>query len=201
MKCRVRPELKVTVKNREELDGVSVVVTDLEIASNCCNESELTELDLSGCPFLQRLTVGDDCCMNVDRVVIERLNRLETIKVGERSFTLSKTICPKEENQNRSLHLKNCSHLLSLEVGDHSFSDYYVMKMKHLPSLQTIRIGKYGFCYAADAHFVGMCDVAMSEIELPSLEIIELGELGLCWCHSIRFEGMDCLSMNHSRPS
>ena len=75
---------------------------------------------------------------------IDGLNRLKTIKIGNKSFTQKKNDCPFGE-KSKSFHILNCESLESIQIGRYSFSDYAgEFELKNLPHLQSIQIGSIG---------------------------------------------------------
>ena len=135
---------------------IPCTVEELSIADDCCNDESITSFTLYWLYSLRILIVGDYCFKNVTRFDIDGLNRLESIKIGEYSFSLD------SDEKNREFHLKNCSNLKSLVIDDYSFRDYYVMELNNLPKLQSIKIGIGNthnancFRYVAEAHFIGI---------------------------------------------
>ena len=75
---------------------------------------------------------------------IDGLNRLKTIKIGNKSFTQKKNDCPFGE-KSKSFHILNCESLESIQIGEWSFSDFAGdFELKNLPQLQSIQIGTIG---------------------------------------------------------
>ena len=106
----------------------------------------MTVLDLSKYPKLKSVTIGDESFMYVNEVIITGLNELESVVIGENSFTMMKDSFG--NNSTRSFHLKNCPVLKELKIGNYTFSDYSVCETKSVPSVETIEIGDYSFRYA-----------------------------------------------------
>ena len=72
--------------------------------------------------------------------------------IGEKSFTMKKD--SSGNNANRKLYVKNCDALKELKIGYYSFSDYSVIEIENVNSLELIEIGKvnresYIFLYAS----------------------------------------------------
>ena len=120
--------------------------TSIVIDSNKCNEESVTVLDLSKYPKLKSVTIGDNCFMYTNEVIITGLNELESVVIGENSFTMMKDSFG--NNSTRSFHLKNCLVLKELKIGDYSFSNYTVCETESIPSVETIEMGDYSFRYA-----------------------------------------------------
>ena len=144
----------VSVRSVGGLKNANCYVGVIVIASNCCNDSELSVLDLSRFVNLSELKVGDDCFKNVNEVKVIGLNRLERVVIGENSFTKKKMDRPESLNPNRHFYLKNCERLRELKIGRYSFSDYSVCEIENVPSLEVIEMGEliedsYNFLFAS----------------------------------------------------
>ena len=85
--------------------------------------------------------------MNVNDYVIDGLNHLKSLKIGNNSFTHLKSDGEWNNdianNEFRSFSILNCGELESIEIGEYSFSDYGGgFELKNLPKLSTIKIGE-----------------------------------------------------------
>ena len=122
------------------------------IASKCCNEMQVKEVNLEWFVSLKVFEVGDDCFENVDEVKLIGLNQLERVVIGKNSFTKHKDWYGNDPN--RHFYLKNCERLRELKMGCYSFSDYTVCEIENVPSLEVIEMGElngysYNFFYAS----------------------------------------------------
>lgn len=154
-----RPSVPVNfiVKNRNDFNSIPLMVSELVVNSKCCNESDLTEFNLSRFVNLKSVEVGDECFMSVEKVNVIGLSRLERVIVGKKSFTAKKKGRPKE-NKNREFHLVDCESVIELVIGCFSFSDYSVCHLRNLNGLKSISIGdRYeSYCfYYSDCHLIG----------------------------------------------
>ena len=136
----------------DDLKNASISILVIVIASNCCNERELSVLDMSRFMNLRELKVGDECFENVNEVKLMGLNRLESMVIGKNSFTKKKNSCG--NNPNRHFYLKNCWRLREVKMGRYSFSDYSVCEIENVPSLRVIEMGQLdewsaNFCHAS----------------------------------------------------
>ena len=71
--------------------------------------------------------------------------------IGMNSFTKKNS---SGNNANRKLYVKNCDALKELKIGRYSFSDYSVIEIENVNSLELIEIGgmmysSYNFGYAS----------------------------------------------------
>ena len=72
--------------------------------------------------------------------------------IGENSFTKYKG--SSGNNANRKLYVKNCDALKELKIGYYSFSDYSLIEIENVNSLELIEMGdmdslSYNFYYAS----------------------------------------------------
>ena len=135
-----------------DLKNANCFVGVIVIASNCCNDGELSVLDLSRFVNLRELIVGDECFENVKEVKLIGLSQLERVVIGMNSFTKEKNRWAMDSN--RHFYLKNCERLRELKIGCYSFSDYSVCEIENVPSLEVIEMGElniesWNFYYAS----------------------------------------------------
>ena len=126
----------VNVRNVEDLKNASISILVIVIASNCCNERELSVLALSRFMNLRELKVGDECFEKVNEVKWIGLNQLERVMIGTHCFRKSLNCDP-----SRRFYLKNCERVRELTIGIWSFSDYSVCEIENVPSLEEIEMG------------------------------------------------------------
>ena len=131
----------VNVRNVRDLKNANCFVGVIVIASNCCNESELSMLDLSRFVNLRELKVGDKCFKYVDEVKLIGLKELESVVIGKNSFTKNNNYWFGND-PNRHFYLKNCERMRDLKIGRYSFFDYSVCEIENVPSLEVIEMGK-----------------------------------------------------------
>ena len=129
-------ELVSEIHNGDELKTLTVNMEVIIIVSHCCNESNVVDLDLSCFSNLRKLIVGDECLKNVQEVKLIGLSELETVVVGENSFTKAKC------DRNRHFYLRNCERLRKLKIGSGSFNDFFVCEIDNTPSLEVIEMGQ-----------------------------------------------------------
>ena len=144
--------MRVRVSDGREWESVDCRVSELVIASNCCNEEEVTKMDLGRLVSLKVFEVGDECFENVNEVKLIGLSKLERVVIGKNSFTKEKN----DANNDPSLHfyLKDCERLKELKMGCCSFEYYSVCEIENVPSLEVIEMGElnewsFNFKYAS----------------------------------------------------
>ena len=103
-------------------------------------------------PELKSIEVGDECFENVEEVKMIGLNQLESVVIGQNSFTKKKNNYGNDPN--RHFYLKNCKRVRELKIGYCSFSDYTVCEIENVPSLEVIEMGglygnSYNFSHAS----------------------------------------------------
>ena len=130
-------DVRVRVSDLMRWKNIDCSVTKLVIASNCCNEEEVTKMDLFRFVCLKVFEVGDDCFGNVDEVKLIGLNQLERVEIGKHCFRRNT-----EKNPNRHFYLKNCERVRELKIGCGSFRDYSVCEIENNVSLEVIEMGE-----------------------------------------------------------
>ena len=117
-------------------EPLNIGIKHLKLTDNCV----LADWDVSLLLNLESIEIGNKCFRSVKTFKIDGLNRLKTIKIGNNSFTKKKNRCRNDES--KSFHILNCESLESIQIGQHSFSDYAgEFELKNLPQLQSIQIG------------------------------------------------------------
>ena len=149
--------IRYTVNGRTSLLNMPWYVTSLTVTGNTCNDNNLYVVDLSSFKLLRSVLTGSSCFRYVVVFSIEGLNWLESVSIGDRSFTES---CGSGSSfEGSHFHIVNCPRLKSLSIGYCSFSRYNGFELAKLPQLQTISIGIGGsdvcFSGATEAVFKG----------------------------------------------
>ena len=123
----------------------------ITIGSNKCN-GDNDRIDLSKYVNLKNVSIGNDCFYYQDVLNLTGLHSLERVMIGEKSFTRNKY--SGENDANRKLYVKNCDALKELKIGRYSFSDYSLIEIENVNSLEVIEMGEvndfsYNFLYAS----------------------------------------------------
>ncbi|KAK8825679.1 hypothetical protein WA577_000849, partial [Blastocystis sp. JDR] len=201
----------VSVKCVEDLKNANCYIGVIVVASNCCNERELSVLDLSRFVNLRELRVGDECFDNVKEVKLIGMNQLERVVIGQMCFANDDDDdddsddddddddSDDDDNLSRRFYLKNCERLRELKMGRYSFYDYSVCEIENVPSLEVIEMGELdeessNFYYASlelknlpslKSLLFGFCafdDCSRAVFEnLPELTSIRLGSGAFCF--------------------
>lgn len=113
-------------------------IRGLHILSNCLN-SGLVTLDISRFPSLKTLQIDSNSCRSVEVLLVQDEEKLQTIKVGEDSFTQcdrEKNTPDSKENESiikqmkKKMVVKNNSVLTSIVIEKGAFSDYSRLFLK-----------------------------------------------------------------------
>ena len=123
-------------------------ISNLVIGGSSCPFANVTTFDLSVYPSLKSLSVGGDAFKYVNELIVIGLSELESVEIGETSFTKYKDLNPGQD-PNRHFYLKNCPKLKSLKMGRYSFSDYTVCEIENVNALEVIEMGGSNFYYAS----------------------------------------------------
>ena len=114
-------------------------VETITVGYNKCNEAN-DRIDLSKYFNLKNVSIGNECFFYQDVLNLTGLHSLERVMIGENSFTMNKNYY--ENDANRKLYVKNCDALKELKIGGYSFSDYSVIEIENVNSLELIEIGE-----------------------------------------------------------
>ena len=115
------------------------------------------------------IVIGDECFFHVQRFTLDSLPQLRTIKIGINSFT--KKLNGWEENKSRSFNISNCTSLISITIGQYSFSDYGGdFELVNLPKLESLYIGIF------DKESWNFSNSSLILRDLPMLKSVILGD-------------------------
>ena len=115
-------------------------LSSLVLPNWTCNDADYTIFDFSQFSLVETIVIGDNCFASVKTFVIDGLNQLKSLKIGENSFTQEKN--DGRDDESKSFRISNCNSLESIEIGQFSFSDFAgSFELKDLPSLQSLVIG------------------------------------------------------------
>ena len=123
----------------------------ITVGNKLCN-GENERIDLSKYFNLKNVSIGNECFFYQDVLNLTGLHSLERVMIGEKSFT--KYPNSPGNDANRKLYVKNCDALKELKIGRYSFSDYSVIEIENVNSLELIEIGdmmysSLNFAYAS----------------------------------------------------
>ena len=104
-----------------------------------CN-GENDRIDLSKYVNLKNVSIGNECFFYQDVLNLTGLHSLERVMIGINSFIKKKSSSGNDAN--RKLYVKNCDALKELKIGRNSFSDYSVIEIENVNSLELIEMGE-----------------------------------------------------------
>ena len=110
----------------------------ITVGTNKCNEAN-ERIDLSKYFNLKNVSIGNECFENQDVLNLTGLHSLERVMIGMKSFTKKKSFFGNDTN--RKLYVKNCDALKELKIGRFSFSDYSLIEIENVNSLELIEMG------------------------------------------------------------
>ena len=110
----------------------------ITVGNNKCNGTN-DRIDLSKYFNLKNVSIGNDCFFYQDVLNLTGLHSLERVMIGMNSFTKKKDYSGNDAN--RKLYVKNCDALKELKIGRYSFSDYSVIEIENVNSLELIEMG------------------------------------------------------------
>ena len=121
----------------------------ITVGTNKCNGRN-ERIDLSKYFNLKNVSIGNGCFPYQDVLNLTGLHSLERVMIGENSFTKDFY----GNDANRKLYVKNCDALKELKIGRYSFSDYSLIEIENVNSLELIEMGdmdslSYNFAYAS----------------------------------------------------
>ena len=110
----------------------------ITVGNNKCNGTN-DRIDLSKYFNLKNVSIGNYCFPYQDVLNLTGLHSLERVMIGMSSFTKRKN--DNGNDANRKLYVKNCDALKELKIGRYSFSDYSVIEIENVNSLELIEMG------------------------------------------------------------
>ena len=132
---------EANVRSIHDIDFIDSEETDAVVVDHgCCNDKDQPRLKLSGLDWIRSFTVGS-CCFMYDGVLnLEGMSCLESVVIGENSFTKKRQWFSNDPE--RRFCLKNCPKLRELKMGRYSFSDYSICVIEDVDALETIEMGE-----------------------------------------------------------
>ena len=113
--------------------------------------NELSEFNTDNLKGIKRVEIGNGNYKTVTQFVIDGLNELETIIIGQKSFKL-------DDDDTGECLIMNCDHLKHINIDRKSFFYYDSFECKNLPSLISIQLDDEAFSYCQRIEFDSMND-------------------------------------------
>ena len=123
-----------------ELHGLETAIKTIVVDNNSCNDKDFTQLDLSPFVNLVYFEVGSSSFERVLSFMIDGMQFLESIIIGEKSFVDYHSEV-NTESTDSMLSIHNCPMLKELKVQNCSFKYYTLLSLMNLSSFETLDIG------------------------------------------------------------
>lgn len=105
----------------------------IQFQDNTNNDHGLTSFSPPAISQVRQLILGDKCLKNVHTFELVGLNQLQEFRVGEYSCTQSTGLNGITIWYDSVFRIMDCPNLLSIHIGDYSFSGYKKMVLERLP--------------------------------------------------------------------
>ena len=113
----------------------------LIIPNGYFNGNSVTSFNISNNGVLKSIVIGDNCFGKVRVFDLNGLSELESVVIGQQSFTMNTNEPWKSERTDGSCKIVNCPKLKSIQINGYSLGDYHSFEMRNLPSLQSFTLG------------------------------------------------------------
>ena len=147
LNARLIQTYSLSVRRDTDFLQAHCFLRELVIANNMLNT--LSVLNLESFRYLEQLEVGRHSLRQCTSLVITKLSRLQSIRIGEYSFTSYDTALDlllsessRILSQPKSMKIENLAVLEEIQIGKGSFSDFSSCTFRNLPSLKTLTIGE-----------------------------------------------------------
>ena len=166
-----------TISNRTELITIAnhsyCDITTLLLPSWLCS--------------LKQIRIGSDCFSSIRCFNIDGLEVLESITIGERSFTMAKKdmVIIHSTRKDGICRIVNCPKLQSIRFGSYSFADYRQrFEVNGLPSLQSVVMGDKCFSSTTLFSMMGLNWKYHRYVDLVQLRSIFFGDNAFNVCQT-----------------
>ena len=111
-------------------------------------------------PRLRQIKIESNSLQQVRNFIVEGLERLECVKVGDNCFRINQHWNWKNERADGLCKIKNCPRLRDVILGNDSFCDFKTFELCEVDALQSIDFGKECF------HHSSQCILKSNNISL-----------------------------------
>ena len=115
------------VISREDYENLLESIPGLSI-KNCCNENDFTSFDLSPFHGLGSISISPQSCRYVTSFAINGMKKLESVVIGEGSFTMCSAI--PATSTNNAFVITNCPKLKTIAIASNAFMDWGEFQLK-----------------------------------------------------------------------
>lgn len=150
-------------------------------------EEEMVHLDFHYVQQLRTLRIGEGSFIDITRVKLIGMKKLESVVIGNESFHVEVT-----EEEQSGLFVKDCPLLKEFRIGTDVFDDYDVCVFENLPSLEVLALGdtKERSCnfYDASLELKRVCCEWRLCADLPKLRLLSFGVEAFHNCERVVLE-------------
>ena len=114
--------------------------------------SDLDIFDSDCLKGIEKLEIENDCFLRVNEFVLDGLNELKSVIIGQNCFKLN------DKNRRSKCVIMNCNQLCQVQIGCSSFWSYQSFELKNLPSLVSIQLDGFSFYDCHSIVFESMSD-------------------------------------------
>ena len=154
------------IQQDEDFYRMDFAITSIRMNDGLCNESVMSEWDLSVYPNLKELTVGDDCIRYMSSVVLSGFACLEKVAIG--------CNCGNSAAGGR-FELAHCGQLRSMRIGSDSCVEWGEFVLKDCSLVAEVSIGDGSFVVCVQAVFESNGRAADERLDLPELNQLKIG--------------------------
>lgn len=110
---------------------------------------------LNGCNC-EKIVIGKESFGHARVLEMNELNSLQSIIIGQNSFTYSPSDATMRMRKDGEVHIQNCPKLKSIQIGPYSFSDYTSLELVNLPALESLEVDNNGFYFVKALSLSGL---------------------------------------------
>ena len=104
--------------------GIHTILTE----ANVCNNGSITTWSFASYPQLRELSVGPQSFRCVGSLRLDGMMQLESVVIGEGSFTMGSTI--PATSTNNAFVISNCPKLITIAIASNAFMDWGEFQLK-----------------------------------------------------------------------
>ena len=128
--------------------GIEELIIGKGLYNDNCFDISKMKVNLSEFKRLKRIQIGNKCFKHVREFVIDGLESMESVIIGEECFRINDGTKWSHERDDGVCRITNCPNLRQLEIGDWSFVDFKSFELSNLNSIQSIIFGGRCFVFA-----------------------------------------------------
>ena len=150
----------------EDLEIVDSLMESITIPNDSLHDSKGFILQ-GWANSLKRIVIGSHCYLNGKKFIVNQLEQLESVEIGEITFTQNSDnnvydgVIDTPEIEKLFVNIfqiSNCGKLKSIQIGNSSFSYCRRFELHGLPSLQSIQLGESNFYFTRSFKLIGLID-------------------------------------------